>query len=120
MKKSKIFNLYYLFTILFLLLFLCIENYTFDSNNYSIYDLDSKFIQTNTVSEYKFIDGQKININLANKDVLSKLYGIGESKAKNIIEYRETMGGFYSIDEVLNVKGIGKIIFEKIKDDVCI
>ena len=47
------------------------------------------------------------------------LKGIGESKAKSIIEYREKTP-FKSIEELLNVKGIGKAMFEKIKANISI
>lgn len=50
-----------------------------------------------------------ININTATADELAAfLPGIGEVKAKRIVEYRETAGGFDSVDELLNVKGIGE------------
>ena len=40
--------------------------------------------------------------------------GIGESKAKLIIEYRNKYG-FKQIEDIMNVKGIGSSTFEKIK-----
>ena len=43
------------------------------------------------------------------------LNGIGESKAQKIIEYR-TQTPFKSIEEIMNVKGIGEKLFEKNKD----
>jgi competence protein ComEA len=56
----------------------------------------------------------KININKAMTEELMKLSGIGESKAKAIIAYRDAHH-FQSLDELMNVKGIGPKIFEKIK-----
>jgi competence protein ComEA len=56
-----------------------------------------------------------ININTATEDELQMLSGIGEVKAKAIIEYRTTTGRFHSIEELLNVSGIGDKTFEKIK-----
>lgn len=58
----------------------------------------------------------KISINKADITELMKLNGIGESKAKNIIDYREKNGNFKSIEEIKNVTGIGNTIFDKIKD----
>ena len=48
-------------------------------------------------------------------DCFKDLPGIGESKAKAIVEYREKNGNFNSIEEIKNVKGIGNSIYEKIK-----
>lgn len=61
-----------------------------------------------------------ININNASVEDLMKLSGIGESKAKNIIEYRDANGGFKDINDIKNVKGIGDSIFDKIKDHITI
>ena len=57
----------------------------------------------------------KININTSDKNTLLKITGIGESKANNIIKYREEKGNFNSIEEIKNVSGIGDSLFEKIK-----
>ena len=56
-----------------------------------------------------------ISINSASLEQLMNLPGIGESKAKLIIEYREK-SLFNTLEEIMNVKGIGKALFEKIKD----
>ena len=64
-------------------------------------------------------DGQvlgKININTATLEQLTALPGVGESKAKSIIEYRNTNGNFNSIEDIKNVTGIGDSLFDKIKD----
>ncbi len=65
-------------------------------------------------------DSSKISINNATVEELTKLSGIGESKAKSIVEYRNEHGLFSSIDEILNVSGIGEALFEKIKDNITI
>lgn len=56
-----------------------------------------------------------ININTANAAELTYLPGIGEVKAKRIVEYREKHGSFKSVEEILNVNGIGDSTFENIK-----
>ncbi len=56
-----------------------------------------------------------ININTASKEELETLEGIGSSKADAIIKYRNETP-FTSIEDIMNVKGIGKTIYEKIKD----
>lgn len=66
-----------------------------------------------TESEQK---NDKISINTGTLEELKTLPGIGESKAKSIIEYREENGSFKNIEEIQNVKGIGTSLFEKFKD----
>lgn len=69
----------------------------------------------NTVKVDKY-DGIEItvNINQASADELATmLIGIGSEKAKLIVEYRTEHGQFVQIDDLSNVKGIGKTTIEK-------
>lgn len=62
------------------------------------------------------IGGNKlININTATIDELKSIPGIGEVKAKAIINYRETQGKFKNIEDIQNVDGIGNKLYEEIK-----
>jgi len=54
-----------------------------------------------------------INLNKADVQTLAQLNGVGEKKAQAIIAYRESNGGFKTVDELVNVKGIGEKILEK-------
>ena len=56
-----------------------------------------------------------ININSASVRELQKLNGIGEVTANAIAAYREENGDFISVNDLLNVKGIGQATLEKIK-----
>ncbi len=56
----------------------------------------------------------KVNLNAADAETLSRdLFGIGAAKANAIIAYRESNGPFMAVDELLEVKGIGKALLEK-------
>ena len=57
-----------------------------------------------------------ININTASEAELMTLPGIGQSRAKGIINYRVKNGLFESIDDIMKVSGIKEAAFEKIKD----
>lgn len=55
-----------------------------------------------------------LNINTCTMAELMTIDGIGESKADAIIQYREYLGGYTSVEQIKNIKGIGDVIFEKI------
>ncbi|WP_020558619.1 ComEA family DNA-binding protein [Thiofilum flexile] len=60
-----------------------------------------------------------VNINTADtKTIQDNLKGIGEKKAKAIIDYRTEKGSFKTLEEIQEVKGIGPKLFEKIKADI--
>jgi len=62
------------------------------------------------------LEEKSINLNTAGIDELSKLPGIGKKTAENMISFRNKKGGFNSLEELLQVKGIGKSKFNKIKN----
>lgn len=70
------------------------------------------------VSGGKETRSQLININTADTSALMTLPGIGPSKAKAIVEYRDKKGVFRRIDDLMKVKGIGKKLMAKIRDKV--
>lgn len=71
-------------------------------------------------SEQNASSDGRVNINTADKEELMTLTGIGEQKAQAIITYRESSGGFKTIEELMQVEGIKEGTFEKIKEDIII
>ncbi|WP_248805795.1 ComEA family DNA-binding protein [Pseudomonas sp. MWU13-2100] len=59
----------------------------------------------------------KLNLNTADAQAIQHgLSGIGEAKAQAIVAYREANGPFTSVDELLEVKGVGKSLLDKNRD----
>jgi len=56
-----------------------------------------------------------VNINTATPEQLEWLPGIGEARAKAIVEMRKRRGGFKSVDELTEVKGIGDAAIERLR-----
>lgn len=60
----------------------------------------------------------KINLNTATSEELQTISGIGAKRAEDIIAYRESHGGFQSVDDLKNVSGIGDKTLEKIRESI--
>ena len=71
------------------------------------------------VKETSTTNNSKININEASVSELENLTGIGKSKAEAIVEYRKKTK-FKTIEEIMNVDGIGESIFASIKENITV
>lgn len=78
--------------------------------------------QTGQMQETSSAEGTdgKVHLNAATREELMTLTGIGEKKADAIIRYRESNGGFHSVDELMQVEGIKEGTYNKIKDSIVI
>ncbi len=85
-------------------------------------DIEDPVIENNTTMETNNNEtvSSKININTASKEELMTLSGIGEAKAKSIIEYRNNNGLFKGIEDIVNVSGISESIYAKIKENITV
>jgi competence protein ComEA len=61
-----------------------------------------------------------VNVNTATLEELVRLPGIGESKARAILDYRKERGAFKSVEQLREVKGIGDAALERIRSQVVI
>ncbi len=82
----------------------------------------TEVIEVNNCVEEKKLETSKnkININTATVEDFTSLSGIGEAKAKSIVEYRNINGNFKSIEDIKNISGIGEALFNKIKDNIVV
>ena len=77
---------------------------------------NTKEPETETAGE----DSSLVNINTASEEQLCTLPGVGSSKAKSIIAYREQNGAYRTIEDIMNVEGIKDGVFQKIRDRISV
>jgi competence protein ComEA len=61
-----------------------------------------------------------VNVNTATQEELQQLPGIGEARAKAILDARRERGGFKSVEELLEIRGIGPANLEKLRPHVSV
>lgn len=83
----------------------------------SVASRDSK---TGSPKQGKNSDSEMVNINTADVEGLKKLKGIGPAMAQRIIDYREANGSFQTPEDIMQVKGIGKAKYAKLKEQIAI
>lgn len=87
---------------------------------------NTKYKKKNSNSSVSRIDSNDIsysypiNLNNCTMEELMSIKGIGESKASAILEYRDYIGGYTSVDEIKNIKGIGDKTFNEISPYLCV
>ena len=75
----------------------------------------SKSAMTKTGSDTKKQIPHDVNINTADKELLTQLPGIGPVTADSILKYRKSNGQFKSLEELTQIKGIGDKTLAKLK-----
>lgn len=96
-----------------------------NSTNYMIKSCNCPVVDNTTCLPNKKDDSNKktnglVNINTASLDEILTIKGIGETKAKSIIEYRDKNGKFKTIEDIKNVTGIGESLYSKIKESITV
>ncbi len=71
-----------------------------------------------SMSKRTDIEEVKVNINKAGLDALQTLPGIGPALAERILAYRKRQGPFERVDELVRVKGIGRITLQKMRGNL--
>lgn len=70
--------------------------------------------QSSTENDTSSSINYPLNLNSCTAEELMSISGIGEVKANHIIEYREYLGGYTSVEQIKNIKGIGDGVYEKV------
>ncbi|XP_043920966.1 endonuclease/exonuclease/phosphatase family domain-containing protein 1 [Protopterus annectens] len=66
------------------------------------------------------VNQERLNINTASEEELMTLPGVNRMVAKNIVEYRECIGGFKKVEDLALVSGVGAAKLEQIKLEICV
>lgn len=98
-----------------------IEEVLYESCTVNIPERSGNSVIDANESKEKGSDSKVVyNINTATKEELCMLPGIGENMAESIIKYREENGNFSSVEEIMNVGGIGAKKFEKMRSYITV
>ena len=90
-----------------------------EREKYDTSDADTDSQADRTVADQADAGG-RININTAGVDLLTKLSGIGQTRAEAIIAYRDEHGNFSRVEDIMKVSGIKNALFEKMRDDITV
>ena len=80
-----------------------------------IFVSSEKVAQRDSVKVFKYPQGTLVDVNLADTTELKKIPGIGRGIAKAIVAYRERLGGFYSLEQLQEVKFVTPELLEWFK-----
>lgn len=63
---------------------------------------------------------ETVNINTADAETLMSIQGIGEKRAEAIVKYRDEHGPFSSVEELMNVDGVGPVTLDNNRDSLTV
>ena len=87
-------------------------------SNFFLCSMDVALAQTAAHANDSAAAVKPVSINKANPEELQVVHGIGPALAERIVNYRQANGGFKSLEQLKEVKGIGDGKFEKMKDQI--
>lgn len=96
-------------------LVLCNVSFFIDASNQSATEAGAVPYTELDTSMKGSVENNKLDVNAATAEQLVSIKGIGPSKAAAIIKYRNEIGGFTAIEELLEVKGIGQKALANLK-----
>lgn len=76
---------------------------------------EEELVESDPSGPQEVLVEKSININTATLEELDQLPGIGPALAQRIVDYREANNGFYDIQEIMEVSGIGEKTFAKLE-----
>ncbi|MEG0328054.1 MAG: helix-hairpin-helix domain-containing protein [Erysipelothrix sp.] len=88
--------------------------------DYESLNLNQVLFHRDVITLPVLTEKQKVSINTASVEALIDVPGIGPATAEAIVGYRSDIGMFQTLEDLMNVKGIGPKKFEKIKDLICL
>lgn len=83
-------------------------------------ETETEEVSVATASDLEAEPDTRIDLNTADAAQLKTLPGIGDVLAERIIAYREEHGGFSTVEEIMNVKGIASGKFADLQDKICV
>lgn len=96
------------------------QNYEEDTIETKKLPEEEKSSEEETSKETELSLDSRVDLNTATVEELVTLKGIGESRAKAIVEYRMQQGPFTCIEDLMQVTGIKEGVFSKIKDQIVV
>ena len=81
----------------------------------SVLQQESELVESDPQGPQEVLVEKSINLNTATLEELDKLPGVGPVIAQRILDYREQNNGFYDIEEIMEVSGIGEKTFARLE-----
>ena len=117
LKQNEFYKRLIIIPVIVIVVSISVLAYNFTAGKYksSVNPKRQETVRVKTQEMATEIPSKKINLNTATAEMLDALPGIGSKKADAIIKMREKMGGFRTVEDILNVDGIGETMLAEIQ-----